>query len=335
VKPNLELIPTNLKPNLEPNLELIPTNLEPNLKPKPKPNLKPKRNLEREERKFPNLLEPCGFTEKNDSSAARARNAERALKKAALAHAKEPSSRLNPRTEPLFESSNPRAEERRLEVPPRLSDAVRWSVSGSDRSGNRASESPSFGPYPPSSAYPGADARASPNRRRPLRFMPPSSPEREAREARDAEATRVARWIETLGISVRRAGASGASSFSKSSSRSFSRDGGDAPRRDPFAEATKSPASELAAVCADGTLLCELVRVLEKKALRGVTWRPGSTASKLHNVGKALEALRNQPAMSPLHLWCEKDIVAADEETVVGLLGDMRACAAYRRAGRR
>ena len=83
------------------------------------------------------------------------------------------------------------------------------------------------------------------------------------------------------------------------------------------------------------TLLCELVRVLEKKELAGVTWRPASNASRAHNVGKALAAMRRQPAMSPMHLWCEKDVVAADEETVLGLLGDMRACAAYKRAGRR
>ena len=105
--------------------------------------------------------------------------------------------------------------------------------------------------------------------------------------------------------------------------------------RDPFADATRTNAAELAAVCADGTLLCELVRVLEKKELAGVTWRPASNASRTHNVGKALAAMRRQPAMSPMHLWCEKDVVAADEETVLGLLGDMRACAAYKRAGRR
>ena len=49
----------------------------------------------------------------------------------------------------------------------------------------------------------------------------------------------------------------------------------------------------------------------------------------------ALAAMRRQPAMSPMHLWSERDIVAADEEAVLGLLGDMRACAAYKRAGRR
>jgi hypothetical protein len=48
-----------------------------------------------------------------------------------------------------------------------------------------------------------------------------------------------------------------------------------------------------------------------------------------------LQHLRLQPAMSPMHLWCERDILNGDAEMICGLLGDMRACTAYRRAGRR
>lgn len=162
-----------------------------------------------------------------------------------------------------------------------------------------------------------------------MRFVPAPSPEARRREARERDATVAARWIESLGVSLRRAGASGASALAGTKADTKNRD------RDPFADATRTNAAELAAVCADGTLLCELVRVLEKKELAGVTWRPASNASRTHNVGKALAAMRRQPAMSPMHLWCEKDVVAADEETVLGLLGDMRACAAYKRAGRR
>jgi hypothetical protein len=169
-----------------------------------------------------------------------------------------------------------------------------------------------------------------------VRFVPAPSPEARRREARERDATVAARWIESLGVSLRRAGASGASALA--GTKAVSRQSRQSCRdrdRDPFADATRTNAAELAAVCADGTLLCELVRVLEKKELAGVTWRPASNASRAHNVGKALAAMRRQPAMSPMHLWCEKDVVAADEETVLGLLGDMRACAAYKRTGRR
>jgi hypothetical protein len=168
-----------------------------------------------------------------------------------------------------------------------------------------------------------------------VRFVPAPSPEARRREARERDATVAARWIESLGVSLRRAGASGASALAGTKADDKKRDSCRDRDRDPFADATRTNAAELAAVCADGTLLCELVRVLEKKELAGVTWRPASNASRTHNVGKALAAMRRQPAMSPMHLWCEKDVVAADEETVLGLLGDMRACAAYKRAGRR
>lgn len=191
-------------------------------------------------------------------------------------------------------------------------------------------------PSPPRSQRPRSRTfDSSPNRRRPVRFVPPPSPEEEKRELREREALRAARWIQSLGVSLRRAGASIGAGWSSDDARVSSTSVSARETGDPFAEATRSPAAELAAVCADGTLLCELVRVLEKKELVGVTWRPCSNASRLHNVGKALAAMRRQPAMSPMHLWCEKDVVAADEETVVGLLGDMRACAAYKRAGRR
>ena len=265
------------------------------------------------------------------STAARARAAERARKKAASAHAEAEkktraadfggsASPTRPTTS--FRSSASREPEtvskprRRPPRPPTQR-----------RSFSSENEPPSFAaphPSPPRSPRPGTGAKASPNAaHRPLRRVPPPSPEARRREERERDAIRAARWIESLGVSTRRSGASGASS------RSGRR------RGDPFADATRAPAAELAAVCADGTLLCELVRVLEKRELAGVTWRPASNASRAHNVGKALAAMRQQPAMSPMHLWCEKDIVAADEEAVLGLLGDMRACAAYRRAGRR
>ena len=282
------------------------------------------------------------------STAARARAAERARKEAAAAHAaaekktrvsdvrvSAESSRTRPtasrasRSSASFEPETVSKPGRRPPRPP----------AGSSFS--RENEPPSSArPSPPRSPRPGTSGtkkvEASPNAaRRPVRFVPAPSPEARRREARERDATVAARWIESLGVSLRRAGASGASALAGTKADDKKRDSCRDRDRDPFADATRTNAAELAAVCADGTLLCELVRVLEKKELAGVTWRPASNASRTHNVGKALAAMRRQPAMSPMHLWCEKDVVAADEETVLGLLGDMRACAAYKRAGRR
>ena len=128
-----------------------------------------------------------------------------------------------------------------------------------------------------------------------------------------------------FGISLRRAGGSLGGSRA-----AFGRGG----QMTEFRRVRRGPAAELAAACADGTLLCELVRALERAELAGVTWRPSAPASKLHNVKKALGALREQPAMSPVHLWCEREIVAKDVAATLGLLGDMHACVPYRKVAR-
>lgn len=142
----------------------------------------------------------------------------------------------------------------------------------------------------------------------------------------DREAIRLATWIDGLGISLRRAGGSlGGSPGPRS---------GAGGQMTEFRRVRRGPAAELAAACADGTLLCELVRALERAELAGVTWRPSAPASKLHNVKKALGALREQPAMSPVHLWCEREIVAKDVAATLGLLGDMHACVPYRKVAR-
>ena len=73
------------------------------------------------------------------------------------------------------------------------------------------------------------------------------------------------------------------------------------------------------------------MRGYEHEAIKGVTWDPKARASELHNVKKALAKLRDQPAMSPMHLYCEKEIVARDASVAVGLLGDVKACVAYQR----
>ena len=163
--------------------------------------------------------------------------------------------------------------------------------------------------------------------------------------AEDREALRLARWIDTLGVSLRRAGSTlaGGGSPTKEGGLSSSIIGsGSGSKKFPHHHQTTAvaefrkdprlkPAAELAAACSDGTLLCELVGLLERKELTGVTWRPRAVASRLHNIGKALEALRRQPAMSPMNLWCEKDVLKRDVGAVLGLLADMQACTAYRK----
>ena len=134
----------------------------------------------------------------------------------------------------------------------------------------------------------------------------------------DVEAARIARWIDSLGVSLRRKGtALAALAPTESALEALS--------------GSPSPAAELAEACGDGTLLCELVSELEHEAIKGVTWDPKARASELHNVKKALAKLRDQPAMSPMHLYCEKEIVARDASVAVGLLGDVKACVAYQR----
>ena len=142
---------------------------------------------------------------------------------------------------------------------------------------------------------------------------------------------RLARWIDALGVSLRRAGST-LSSPSKSPNGASAKPPGAV---EEFQKGKLRPAAELAAACSDGTLLCELVGVLERRDLTGVTWRPRAVASRLHNIGKALEVLRRQPAMSPMNLWCEKDVLKRDVGSVLGLLGDMHACTAYRKWGAR
>ena len=189
-----------------------------------------------------------------------------------------------------------------------------------ERHGRRKGERVSFEQTPPRSVTPDRARPGSANYLR--RSSPPSDHDEKDGNgwtADDREAVRLARWIDGLGVSLRRA------------------DGATTDRTSEFeAEFTRHksrPAAELAAACSDGTLLCELVRLLERKELTGVTWQPRAGAARLHNVGKAMEALRNQPAMSPMHLWSDKDIVSRDVGTVLGLLSDMHACTAYR--GRR
>ena len=251
------------------------------------------------------------------TTAQRARNLERQRKNAAVSHAKS----VSPEDSALY-GGNVSASVKSKPPRPTRMKTPQVLVTAS--------------PHAPPSANPSSATAKSPNCRRPVKFVPPISLEQEARDARAFESVRLARWIESLGVSLRRAGASGASSgVGMEKGTRGSRVNDESQPRDPFADATRPPASELAHVCADGTLLCELVRVLENKEIKGVTWHPTSNASKLHNLKKALEELRRQPAMSPMHLWCEKDILACDEEMCVGLLGDMRACVAYRRVGRR
>ena len=81
----------------------------------------------------------------------------------------------------------------------------------------------------------------------------------------------------------------------------------------------------------DGLRLCELVEVLERRQLAGVTRTPRSSASFRHNIEKALDALRHKPGMAADWLYCTNQVLQGRQSAIVGLLRDVRR--AYHRRG--
>lgn len=65
--------------------------------------------------------------------------------------------------------------------------------------------------------------------------------------------------------------------------------------------------STFIAELADGCVLCRLVQKLEhvRGGLAGVEWEPKTGAARLQNIRRALELLRQNPAMPVDHLWSE------------------------------
>jgi hypothetical protein len=87
----------------------------------------------------------------------------------------------------------------------------------------------------------------------------------------DREALRLAKWVDSLGVSLRRMGTNDGGSPTKKRQPLGGGSGGGAAVGDAV-KGMLAPAAELAAACSDGTLLCELVGLLDRKTLEGVTW---------------------------------------------------------------
>ncbi|KAL0480081.1 hypothetical protein AKO1_007054, partial [Acrasis kona] len=75
---------------------------------------------------------------------------------------------------------------------------------------------------------------------------------------------------------------------------------------------------------ADGSLLCNIVSILEHKDIQGVTQNPKKSASCLHNIRKALEMLRNKKNMPVELLWSEQEIHKGNSAVILKLLEQMK-----------
>lgn len=74
----------------------------------------------------------------------------------------------------------------------------------------------------------------------------------------------------------------------------------------------------------DGTVLCDLASRLRHTAIEGVTRMARAPASRLYNIEKALQLLRDDVNMPTTYLWCGHDIEAGDPDVIVPLLEQMR-----------
>jgi Calponin homology (CH) domain len=76
-----------------------------------------------------------------------------------------------------------------------------------------------------------------------------------------------------------------------------------------------------------GVLICDLINRIEGKIeiIKGIERNPKNRTQALANINKALEYLRNIPKMNSRYLWSNKEIVDGDEDTIWGLLEDVKS----------
>eukprot|EP00826_Nyctotherus_ovalis_P049855 TRINITY_DN6052_c0_g1_i4.p1 TRINITY_DN6052_c0_g1~~TRINITY_DN6052_c0_g1_i4.p1 ORF type:complete len:218 (+),score=60.54 TRINITY_DN6052_c0_g1_i4:73-726(+) len=82
----------------------------------------------------------------------------------------------------------------------------------------------------------------------------------------------------------------------------------------------------------DGVLLARLVEVLERKSIEGIEQRPKTSAASLHNIRKALDALKSKKSIPLEYIYGEHEIYRGNGETLVGLLKSIKC--AYHAAHR-
>lgn len=73
----------------------------------------------------------------------------------------------------------------------------------------------------------------------------------------------------------------------------------------------------------NGTIFVSLVQVILNKKLAGINSDPKTETTKISNLRKALDALRQEKSMSQKYTWAERDIVKGSREHIIGLLEDM------------
>jgi hypothetical protein len=80
-------------------------------------------------------------------------------------------------------------------------------------------------------------------------------------------------------------------------------------------------------ICRTGVLYADLVNRLEGKSevVKGIERNPKNRTQALSNLNKTLEYLRSQEKMKSRYLWSGKEIVDGIEESICGLLSDIRS----------
>ncbi len=82
----------------------------------------------------------------------------------------------------------------------------------------------------------------------------------------------------------------------------------------------------------DGLLLCDIVSSLEKRTVEGVSPKPQSAASALHNIRRALTVLEKKNAIPIYYAYSAEGIYEGSADLILGLLKNMRH--AYKNCGR-
>ncbi len=73
----------------------------------------------------------------------------------------------------------------------------------------------------------------------------------------------------------------------------------------------------------NGTLLCELVSLIEGKKIIGINTTPKVASACIANITKALEILRKRKGMNPSFLFSENELLNGDVNVILGLLEDI------------
>ena len=100
-----------------------------------------------------------------------------------------------------------------------------------------------------------------------------------------------------------------------------------------YSESELPTESALAHACSNGTLLFDLLQTLEGVHISAHT-SPKTSAQRLWNAEKALQAFRMQPRLAVRHLYSARSIARGHVCTIVELLDDVRTCPLYRRRWR-